>query len=196
MLTRMRTKATRGFTLIELMIVVAIIGILAAVAIPAFINYLKKGKASEAQENLQAIFKGAETYYNKEHCPAVGCADVGGSPITLQLPPSAAGPTPATTCCGAGVSKCAPNLANWSASPWNADGLNFSIDKSHYFVYDYQAADFDGTDGAAGFTVTANGDLDCNGTMSTFTLVGIVDTAQFGSGVAGSGNVSEKNPNE
>ncbi|OGS93263.1 MAG: pilus assembly protein [Gallionellales bacterium GWA2_59_43] len=45
----------KGFTLIELMIVVAIIGILAAVAIPAYSNYTKKAKFTEVTQATQAI---------------------------------------------------------------------------------------------------------------------------------------------
>jgi len=50
----------QGFTLIELMIVVAIIGILAAVAIPAYGNYTKKAKFTEVVQATQAIKTGVE----------------------------------------------------------------------------------------------------------------------------------------
>ena len=64
MLTKMRKsmKGEKGFTLIELMIVVAIIGILAAIAIPNFINYQKRAKTSEARTNLGAIRTSEEAY--------------------------------------------------------------------------------------------------------------------------------------
>ena len=48
-------QTQRGFTLIELMIVVAIIGILAAVAIPAYSNYTKKAKFTEVTQATQAM---------------------------------------------------------------------------------------------------------------------------------------------
>ncbi len=54
--------AKKGFTLIELMIVVAIIGILAAIAIPNFLKYQAKSKQSEAKVNLGAIGTSAESY--------------------------------------------------------------------------------------------------------------------------------------
>jgi type IV pilus assembly protein PilA len=62
----MKRKNTKGFTLIELMIVVAIIGILAAIAIPNFLKFQAKSKQSEAKTNLKAIYT-AETGYFGEN---------------------------------------------------------------------------------------------------------------------------------
>src|SRR5687768_1660780 len=56
----MMQRLQRGFTLIELMIVVAIIGILAAIAIPNFNRFQAKSKQSEAKTNLKSIFTGAK----------------------------------------------------------------------------------------------------------------------------------------
>ena len=58
-------RKQEGFTLIELMIVVAIIGILAAIAIPNFLRYQAKSRQSEAKTNLGAVFV-AETAYFSE----------------------------------------------------------------------------------------------------------------------------------
>lgn len=55
----------KGFTLIELMIVVAIIGILAAIAIPNFLKYQAKSKQSEAKVNLKGIFTSQTSYFSE-----------------------------------------------------------------------------------------------------------------------------------
>lgn len=57
----MRSKG--GFTLIELMIVVAIVGVLAAIAIPAYRNYVDRAKMSEVLAALDAISQGASEYH-------------------------------------------------------------------------------------------------------------------------------------
>lgn len=65
MMLKLRKKS-KGFTLIELMIVVAIIGILAAIAIPNFLRYQAKTKQSEAKGNLGAIFTSEVAYFGEE----------------------------------------------------------------------------------------------------------------------------------
>ena len=64
MLTKIRKKLNqKGFTLIELMIVIAIIGILAAIAIPQFASYRQKSYNSEAQSDLRNVKTNLEAYF-------------------------------------------------------------------------------------------------------------------------------------
>ncbi len=65
MLSKLRSK--KGFTLIELMIVVAIIGILAAIAIPNFLRFQAKSKQSEAKTNLGGIFTAEVSYFSENN---------------------------------------------------------------------------------------------------------------------------------
>jgi type IV pilus assembly protein PilA len=65
MLSKLRSK--KGFTLIELMIVVAIIGILAAIAIPNFLRFQAKSKQSEAKTNLGGIFTAETSYFGENN---------------------------------------------------------------------------------------------------------------------------------
>lgn len=60
---RTDSNRTRGFTLVELMIVVAIIGVLASVAIPSYLNYQLTAKRSEAYANLASLGKAQKAYF-------------------------------------------------------------------------------------------------------------------------------------
>src|SRR2546426_6847909 len=71
-------KGDRGFTLIELMIVVAIIGILAAIAIPNFMTYQAKARQSEAKVNLGGVFTTATSYFAENNTFSVPTADTLG----------------------------------------------------------------------------------------------------------------------
>ena len=67
-----RSCLPSGFTLVELMIVVAIISILAVVAIPRLSSYIHESKTAEAKINLHSIQKGALSYYHAEHYTSDG----------------------------------------------------------------------------------------------------------------------------
>lgn len=67
-----RMKNDKGFTLIELMIVVAIVGVLAAIAIPNFLNYQARSMQSEARTSLAAIYTGMIVYYGDAPTGFVG----------------------------------------------------------------------------------------------------------------------------
>jgi type IV pilus assembly protein PilA len=75
-------RKQEGFTLIELMIVVAIIGILAAIAIPNFLQYQLKSRQSEAKTNLQAI-KTSEVSFQAERGCYIGVATEVGQPAPV-----------------------------------------------------------------------------------------------------------------
>ena len=77
-------KIAKGFTLIELMIVVAIIGILAAIAIPNFVKFQCRSKQSEAKGNLKSLYVAEESYraeYDEYYTSGVSCS---GSNCTTE----------------------------------------------------------------------------------------------------------------
>ena len=120
----------RGFTLIELMIVVAIIGILAAVAIPAFMKYIRRSKTTEATMNIRKMFDATVSYYAAER------ADATGNILPKQFPTQQTWSPTQSYCCGQAGQKCAPANSNtlWTQGTWQA--LNFSVDDPFYYSYE------------------------------------------------------------
>jgi type IV pilus assembly protein PilA len=146
MLQRIRNR--KGFTLVELMIVVAIIGILAAIAIPNFLQFRLKAKTSEAKSNLGAIRSTEVAYFAEWNM------FVGNQPLT-----------PAHTLAEAGQKK------NWVPTT-RFSILGFAPEGGVY--YDYQVlpgtVDADWPSATEGFTVNAVGDLDADGQNSTYSV--------------------------
>ena len=103
MLTKLRNRAQdeKGFTLIELLVVILIIGILAAIALPAFLNQRGKAQDTEAKSQVRTMQTAMETYYTDEQ------TYLGADLAALQAiepsltPPSATkGAQPAVTVAG------------------------------------------------------------------------------------------------
>jgi type IV pilus assembly protein PilA len=118
----MLKKAQKGFTLIELMIVVAIIGILAAIAIPNFIKYQLRAKFGEVPTNVNAFFKAEEALRQAERTIPAGA---GGDGVTTGQY-FGTGPLPAT--CVLGTTKNAWVQADYKFSgaiDWQVEGNTY-----------------------------------------------------------------------
>lgn len=133
-------KSQRGFSLIELMVVVAIIGILASIAMPTFMSFSRKSKQSEARIQISAIEKRIRLYQGEK-----------------QRLPQTAALFPATEACAHAEGKIpAEPQSAWDADPgWREIG--FHLDEAHYFRYSWTQ-----TSPTSGLIV-AVGDLDCDG---------------------------------
>jgi type IV pilus assembly protein PilA len=122
-------KGKKGFTLIELMIVVAIIGILAAIAIPNFLKFQAKSKQSEAKSNLGAIFTGEISYFGENNAysnfNAINWSPSGTPRYRYVLSSTVTAPTDNSLIVGAATPATMPGTIVWNVNLNNvmqADG--------------------------------------------------------------------------
>jgi prepilin-type N-terminal cleavage/methylation domain-containing protein len=160
-----------GFTLVEVMIVVGIISILAAIAIPAFTRYVRKSHTAEAVGHLNKMWAGSVTYYMTDFTDK----DEAGNPVALAKQfPGASGQweTPGSNpyCCTQTGGKCPGGSSVWASDPvWKA--LKFALADAHNYLPGYFSS---GSAKDSQFTALALGDLDCNGVVGKFRRDGYI----------------------
>jgi type IV pilus assembly protein PilA len=81
---RQRAQSEKGFTLIELLVVILIIGILAAIALPAFLNQRAKAQDTEAKSAARTAQTALETYYTDEQTYVGATSGAGGTLVAIE----------------------------------------------------------------------------------------------------------------
>jgi type IV pilus assembly protein PilA len=190
-----------GFTLVELMIVVAIIGILAALAIYGVRRYLQSAKTAEAKNSLGAMGRGAIGAFEREETPPEALTE---GTLSSQFTHDICGAAAATVPVGTPPSGKKYQPSGIAGADYdNGDSVNgwkclkFTMTNPQYYLYGYQGNRF-GTGGSANtavlttvpampalpatsgaFRAYAHGDLDGDGVYSGFSMGGSVTPSRI-----------------
>jgi prepilin-type N-terminal cleavage/methylation domain-containing protein len=154
------TRRVLGFTLIELMVTVAIIGVLSAIAIPSYIAYMRRSYLSEATSSISSIKSAEESFFTINNC----YVDAGAHPGSVP----------------SGTSSSWDNTSFPSPNAWARNALGVRPDKNVRFQYQVYASNqlsAAGGCGTANATTSIPNPLGCVTTPATT----LVSSTIFGS---------------
>ncbi len=173
----------RGFTLVELMIVVAIVGVLAVLAIYGVRKYIANSKTTEARNSLGEIKNDSASAFERETGGTTVLAAGSSTTLLRALCPGGA-KVPS-----AGVpasSKYQSAKGDWADNAgWQC--LKFSLEQPQYFQYEFLSGG-----GTTSYIASAYGDLNGDTILSTFAVSGNVQAGALNT----SPTIQETNPEE
>jgi type IV pilus assembly protein PilA len=175
-----RKRLKQGFTLVELMIVVAIVGVLAVLAVYGVRKYIANAKTAEAKNSLGQIGKDAVTAFEGERMSAAVLSETSGTSIIRQMCQTGTKNNVPGTIAEVQGKKYQSAKVDWSngTDVQNNAGwpcLKFEMTAPQYYMYTYNS---NGTS-TGDFTARAQGDLNGDTTASTFTYLGAIENGRL-----------------
>ena len=177
-----RKRRESGFTLIELMIVVAIVGVLAVLAVYGVRKYIANAKTAEAKNSLGQIGKDATSAFEGERMSGAVLPEGNSTAVLRALCQTGAA--------GTGIPAAPPAAAKYQSTKldWSPAAdvaanmgwpcLKYEMTQPQYYQYKYNSDSTSSTTGNS-FSATANGDLNGDGAYSTFTMRGAITSGRL-----------------